>query len=219
MRLSISRHTVFHDGGGVTGRRYEKRQRAEGEAKTRRRIVDATIALHALVGGPATTVTAIAARAGVSRLTVYRHFPDDHALLAACTSTYLADHPPPDFPAWAAIADPVERLWTGLSALYPFYRHNRDLLARADQEMPSNPVLRDVLSDYTAAIAAMREVLLPGWQPQDPALLRAALGHAVDFGTWHSLAVDQGLADPDVIWLVGRLVAAAATPPERPGAH
>lgn len=194
----------------MTGRRYEKRQRAESEAETRRRIVDATIALHALVGGPGTTVTAIAARAGVSRLTVYRHFPDDHALLAACTSTYLADHPPPDFPAWAAIADPVERLRTGLGALYPFYRQNRDLLARADQEMPSNPVLRDVLSDYVAAVAGMRDVLLPGWDAPDPSLLRAAVGHAVHFGTWQSLAEDHGLSDEAAVRLMETLIRGAA---------
>ena len=57
-------------------RRYDKRQRAHQEAETRQRIVDATIALHESIGGPSTTVTAIAGRAGVSRLTVYRHFPD-----------------------------------------------------------------------------------------------------------------------------------------------
>lgn len=195
----------------MTGRRYEKRQRAEREAETRRRIVDATIALHTSIGGPATTVTAIAARAGVSRLTVYRHFPDERTLLAACTGTYLADHPPPDFLAWGAIDDPAERLWAGLSELYPFYRRNRDLLARADQEMPTNPVLREVLSDYTAAVGAMREVLLPGWEATDPALLRAAMGHAVDFGTWQSLGEDQGLADAAAVGLMVAFVTAAAT--------
>jgi AcrR family transcriptional regulator len=194
----------------MTVRRYEKRQRAVAEAETRRRIVDATISLHAAVGGPATTVTAIAARAGVSRLTVYRHFPDEHALLAACTGTYLAGHPPPDFTAWGAIDHPVERLRRALAELYPFYRRNQDLLARADQEMPSNPVLRDVMSDYVQAIEAMREALLPGWDAADPSLLRGALGHALHFGTWHSLAIDQGLSDEQAVALIEPMVVAAA---------
>lgn len=154
-------------------------------------------------------MTAIAARAGVSRLTVYRHFPDEHALLAACTGTYLADHPPPDFGAWSGVPDPVERLRRALGELYPFYRRNQALLARADQEMPSNPVLRDVLSDYVAAIRAMRDVLLPGWVTSDPVLLSAAVGHAVDFGTWHSLAVDQGLSDAQAAALVEGMVRGA----------
>lgn len=194
----------------MAGRRYEKRQRAEAEAETRRRIVDATIALHAALGGPATTVTAIAASAGVSRLTVYRHFPDEHALLAACTGTYLEAHPPPDFTAWGAVANPIERLRRALAELYPFYRENQGLLARADQEMPSNPVLRDVLSGYVDAVSGMREALLPGWGADDPALLRGALGHALHFGTWHSLAIDQGLSDEQARELIEPMVVAAA---------
>lgn len=146
----------------------------------------------------------------MSRLTVYRHSPDEHALLAACTGTYLAAHPPPDFSAWGAIADPVERLRRALAELYPFYRQNQDLLARADQEMPSNPVLRDVMSDYVQAIRAMREALLPGWVADDPALLRGALGHALHFGTWHSLAIDQGLSDEQASALLEPMVVAAA---------
>lgn len=191
-------------------RAYAKRVRAEREAVTRRRIVDATIALHEAVGGAATTVTAIAHRAGVSRLTVYRHFPDERALLAACTGTYLEEHPPPDIQGWATVADPVARLRRALRELYPFYRRNRGLLARADQEMPGNPVLRDVLSGYTSAVAAMGEVLVAGWVVRDEELLRAAVGHAVHFGTWHSLGVDQGLSDERAAGLMGDLVAAAA---------
>ena len=52
-------------------------KRAERQQETRRRI-EATIALHEEIGG-GTTITAIAERAGVSRLTVYRHFPDERA--------------------------------------------------------------------------------------------------------------------------------------------
>ena len=43
---------------------------------TRLRIVEAMVELHEEIGPVATTVTAIAERAGVQRLTVYRHFPD-----------------------------------------------------------------------------------------------------------------------------------------------
>lgn len=198
-------------------RRYDKRQRAQQGAETRQRIVDATVALHESIGGPSTTVTAIAGRAGVSRLTVYRHFPDERSLLAACTSTYLAANPPPDPGEWAAIGDPQIRLLDALSELYPFYRRNQGLLARADQEMPTNPILAEVLSGYTAAVAAMRDVLDTGWpNSTGDGLLRAAIGHAVAFGTWRSLAVDQGLADDRAADLMLRLVEASSESSFRP---
>lgn len=192
-------------------RRYEKRQRAVRETETRRRIVDATIGLHEAIGGPATTVTEIARVAGVSRLTVYRHFPDERSLLVACTGTYLAKNPPPDPVAWSTIADPVARLQVALSELYPFYRRNQGLLARADQEMPTNPVLAEGLSGYTAAVAAMAEALSAGWPAVDDLVLRAAVGHAVAFGTWGLLTAHEGLTDAHAVRLMGSMVAAAAT--------
>jgi AcrR family transcriptional regulator len=191
-------------------RPYVKRTRAEREAATRRRIIDATIELHQALGGPATTITAIAARAQVSRVTVYRHFPDERALLAACTGTYLQEHRPPDPGAWANVPEVQTRLRLALGELYPFYRQNQGLLARADQEIPSNPVLGDVLSGYLEAVAAMCEVLAAGWQAEDILLLRAAIGHAVAFATWRSLAIDQGLGDPQAAALMVHLVGAAA---------
>jgi AcrR family transcriptional regulator len=194
-------------------RTYRLNKRAERQQETRRRIEAATIALHEEIGG-GTTITAIAERAGVSRLTVYRHFPDERSLLAACTGTYLAANPPPDPHAWATIGDPEVRLRVALAELYPFYRRNQGLLARADQEMPTNPTLTDVLAPYRAAVAAMADVLIPGWtdeQASEP-LVRAAAGLAVAFSTWQTLAVEQGLTDFEAATLMVDLVRGAAQP-------
>ena len=51
-------------------RTYQKKKRAEREAETRRRIVEATVALHTSVGPARTTISAVAAKAGVQRHTV-----------------------------------------------------------------------------------------------------------------------------------------------------
>jgi len=70
--------------------RYRIRRRAEQVDQTRQRIVETTAELHGSVGPAATTIAAIADRAGVTRLTVYRHFPDDAALFAACSAHWIA---------------------------------------------------------------------------------------------------------------------------------
>jgi AcrR family transcriptional regulator len=77
-------------------RKYELKRRAERMAETRQRITEAAMELHGTVGPARTTVAAIAERAGVERLTVYRHFPDEQALFAACSSHWAQDHPFPD---------------------------------------------------------------------------------------------------------------------------
>lgn len=62
-------------------RSYRLRKRAEGVAETRQRIIDADVLLHETVGLAAATVSSLAEQAGVTRLTVYRHFPDHAAPL------------------------------------------------------------------------------------------------------------------------------------------
>ena len=83
-----------------TGRRDSRRQRM------RQRIVEATVELHQTVGMARTTISAIAEKAGVQRLTVYRHFPDERALFYACTEHWSAANLPPDPVSWSQIADP-----------------------------------------------------------------------------------------------------------------
>src|SRR3954454_19384323 len=93
-----------------TDRKYELKERARRQDETRRRITEATVELHRTVGAARTTISAIAEKAGVERLTVYRHFPDEGSLFDACSAHWIEANPLPDPAAWAAIADPDERL-------------------------------------------------------------------------------------------------------------
>src|SRR5580693_5747690 len=102
-------------------RKLTLKARAERQEATRRRITAAAIALHEAVGPAEASISAIAKRAGVQRLTVYRHFPDTESLLKACGSNYRAAHPPPDPSAWLAVGDPQERLAAALTGLYRYF--------------------------------------------------------------------------------------------------
>src|SRR3954467_13213648 len=91
-------------------RRYELKERARRQEETRQRIVDATVALHREVGPARTTIAEVARRAGVGRVTVYNHFPDDVSLLAACSDQFATENPPPDPIEWKSVKDPEARL-------------------------------------------------------------------------------------------------------------
>src|SRR5919112_4483490 len=98
-------------------RPYTLKRRAEQQAETRRRIVDAAIDLHGTVGPALTTVSMVAERAGVQRHTLYAHFPDERSLFLACSGLAMERDPLPDAEPWRAIADQRERLRTGLTAI------------------------------------------------------------------------------------------------------
>jgi AcrR family transcriptional regulator len=185
-------------------RPYRKRRRAEQEKATRTRIVEATVHLHRTVGPARTTISAIAERAGVQRLTVYRHFPDERELFAACGQAFGEADPPPDPGAWTAIDDRDERLRTALRKLYAWYARNADMLANVERDAPRMPALAEA-ADSTPYVEAMKGVLRrPGRRRK---LEEAALGHALAFSTWHSLT-QEGLSDREavevIVGLVGR---------------
>src|SRR5690242_18900641 len=110
-------------------RKYELKARAESQEQTRQSIVVAAMELHQQLGPAQTSLSAVAERAGVQRLTVYRHFPDEISLLRACSGHYRALHPPPDPSAWRAITDRRERLRTGLRDLYRHFRSTAPMWA------------------------------------------------------------------------------------------
>src|SRR6187399_920987 len=99
-------------------RTYTLKKRADQQAQTRQRIVEAAVDLHGSVGPAATTISMVAERAGVQRHTLYAHFPDERSLFLACSGLSLERHPLPDAKPWRAIGDRRERLRAGLTAIY-----------------------------------------------------------------------------------------------------
>ncbi len=186
-------------------RPYRMKKRAELEAATRRRITESAVALHGTVGPARTTMSAVAEHAGVRRSTLYRHFPDETSLFAACSAHWAAQHPVPDIEAWAGIEDPDERLRAALDALYSYYRRTARMMENLLRDEATSEPVRQNFSRYRDYIAAARAALMRG-RPRRKAL-SAAIGHALAFHTWRSLALDEGLDDAQAAALMCRLVA------------
>lgn len=193
-------------------RKYELRQRAERQAETRQRIVEAVVALHREVGPARTTISAIAERAGVERLTVYRHFADDAALFAACSAHFAAEVGPPSPGDWLGIDDPVERLRAALLAFYGYYRRGEDMLAHIARDAPQLPALAALVAPWGDFVGTVRDGLLEGWKARgrERARLAAAIGHALRFDSWRSLARAEELGDAAAADLMVDLAMAAA---------
>jgi AcrR family transcriptional regulator len=192
-------------------RPYTKRKRAELEDETRRRITESAVALHGSLGPARTSISAIAEHAGVRRSTVYRHFPDEAALFGACSAHWARDHPPPDLSAWQAVTDPDERLRVALGELYAFYRGGEPMLTNVLRDAPLVPVVAELAGGFGEMLAAATTILFEGRRVRGAARRRvtAAIGHALGFPTWRSLALEQGLDDAAAADLMVRLVAAA----------
>jgi AcrR family transcriptional regulator len=194
-------------------RTYEQRARAEATQETRRRIVEATVALHEEVGPARTTVAEIARRAGVQRLTVYNHFPEDGELFAACQARYLEEHPPPDLGDAFADPDPRARAEKALCALYETFAAREAMTAKVQRDRYALPALDELLArTLDAQMAALRDELAAGFglRGRSARRLDAALALALDFWTWHRLR-HSGLDPAAAAELMADLVAAAAS--------
>jgi AcrR family transcriptional regulator len=196
-------------------RRYIMRDRAAAADQTRRRIIEAAIALYVARGPADTTISAVAGHAGVQRLTVYRHFPDETLLLHACWDYWALMHPLPPLHRWESIGDPRQRLRAVLDAVYIYYEAAGVLLERLIVDRDRMPALAAVMEPYDHWIAATRERLLDGWgahgRPRQ--WIVALIDHALRFSTWVSLSRSGTLQQGDASRLLCRAVADIARDP------
>jgi AcrR family transcriptional regulator len=202
--------------------KYELKKRAERQEETRLRIARATLELHEILGPALTTRSAIAERAGVTRPTVYSHFPDELSLGKACSSLEMSDNPLPDPGPWQQIADPERRMRVALGELYAYFRRRERLWTNIlrDQEMPlthDDPKAQEADAEIMEPIflhwERMKETLATGWgeTEESPRFLLGAIGLALDFQTWRAMARTQGMSDEQGIELMVGMVRCAAS--------
>jgi AcrR family transcriptional regulator len=184
-------------------RRYELKRRAERQDETRQRIVEAAIELHQTIGPAATTFSEIADRAGVGRVTVYRHFPDESTLAHACSGLYFERHPAPDPAGWRAIVNPEQRLRAGLRETYAYHRATEAMMTHVLADARDHPVM----APYHAHWQRAADVLAAPWRTRGRrrAMLRAGIALALSFDTWRTLVREQGLTEEQAVDLMQRL--------------
>jgi AcrR family transcriptional regulator len=138
-------------------------------------------------------MSAVAARAGVTRATVYRHFPTEGDLFAACSAEWLAQHPRPEPIDFTSLADPYDRLAAAIDATYAWYREDARMRANLirDADVFPDPIRHGI----RAFPANLADTLIDAWPTSARAPgRRAAIDVALAFATWQTL-VAHGLGD------------------------
>ena len=193
-------------------RKYRLKVRAERQAGTRQRIVEATAALHEEVGPARTTVAEIARRAGVQRLTVYNNFPTETELFDACAQHWSYLNPPPDPSAALKIHDADERLRAVLGPLFRWYREHARAIEHLQRDRLVIPALDAVMRiRMDQQLAHLADALTSGFASagRRAKTVHAAVALALDFWTWRRLA-DEALSEDDAATVMVGAVRASA---------
>jgi AcrR family transcriptional regulator len=194
-------------------RKYELKERAESQQRTRQRIAKAAAELHEQVGPAETTVAEIARRAGVSRLTVYKHFPDNAALYPACAAHHIAENPLPDFDAALAPENPVERVRSLLTTVYAdWYRGWGRMMRNLQRDRRSDPVLDEYMRNNSdAGLERLADAATAGFELDAGSVtrVRSLVRVALDFWTWDRLDA-EGLSDRQKAELMTEAIAGIA---------
>ena len=165
-------------------RAYTKVRRAAAEEATRERIVTAIMSLHEEVGPARTTVSAIADRAGVERLTVYRHFPDEPSMLRACSAHWATLNPLPPMPAVAT--DPLAAFRRTILSLYAWYRANEAMPVQVTTDARKIPLIAELIAPIGAELDRTATELDANW-PRRSTRRATTIRHGLEFSTWRSV--------------------------------
>ena len=184
-------------------RKYSQRARAEKTGETRQQIAAAAAKLHEDVGPANTTIKAIADLAGVQRLTVYRHFPDEESLFEACSAHWLTKHPLPVAVEYQG--DCMEQAQKTLQAFYDYYLGTRDMWHSLYRDLGEVKALDKPMRQVEGYLDSVRDTLISSWKVKTAAKKRLSLTlrHCLRYSTWKSLT-DTGLSNRQIVNLAVR---------------
>ncbi|MET9914426.1 TetR family transcriptional regulator [Streptomyces sp. NPDC006476] len=166
----------------------------------RGRLEKAALELYNHKGFDATTVAEIAARAGLTERTFYRHFADKREVLFPSAS------PLPDILADAAATapaalPPLEVVTHALIEAAPVYEEREDLVRQRQAVIAANPELQErELAKLAALAATLAQALRERGLETTTAALAAEIGIAA-----FKVAYEQWVNDPDQHTLAQRI--------------
>jgi len=188
-------------------------KRTAAVARTRQRIVEATLELHGEQGIAATSWDDIAARAGVGVGTVYRHFPSLDELIPACgeiTMQIVAVPDPATVPAlFEHATKPAERIKRLVREAFAIYERAAPVLRAIRREADVHPRVAQDRDDLEASLSALVDTALRpiDTTPQHRAVTRAL----VDLNTWEALR-DQGLGPAETVAAISDMLVSRLAP-------
>ena len=187
-------------------RSYVQTARREKREKTRARIVAALVELHEEIGPKNTSIAAVAKRAGVQRLTVYRHFEDESAMFQACSGQWAMDNPPPLESEWQELDSPDERAYAALLAIARYYSKTEGMLAKIYRDVSEVEALKPIMEGFDAYFTGLADNVALDLSNQNPTgSLKAVSRHLARFSTWQSLSLEnlseEDIAQVGLAWL------------------
>lgn len=176
-------------------RSYNRSARDAAMARTRARIIDAIVALHAERGAGDTSYAQIAERADVAVPTVYKYFPSLETLFDACVGHVREKAPPLGPQLFDGLTGAPERLAALAKAMAARHRYFRPWLRwSAQQAAPPELAVHHRRMDE-AHRAMIREAVEPAFAGDPPAALIGLLTSLLEFRTWQTLMTDFGLTN------------------------
>lgn len=192
-------------------RAYNNETRLQQQAELKERIAAATAELHAEKGALATSYAQIAQRAGVSLPTVYKHFPTQVQLMAACTG-HVAGRAP-RLPAQEILQAPslraaAEALVAAMDLLHVHFEP-----WKAWREHQLIPALGDIANRQREQLTfVIAQVLARQLGPGEHRDLAAIWESLVDFELWHRMVREHKLSRAAVRRTLVQLLLAVAGP-------